>query len=267
MVSVGKTGGSSQSSYVWDKQQPYLEKLYSQASGMFDESYGPFTGQVKGYANAYEPYLKSHAINLGDNRFLKGITSGTNLGMGGYSDILSGESPGMTTMAGMMSPEGNPYLEGTISDMYGGIARNLEENILPMQRSEESVLGQYGGSRGDIAEGMAKAEAIRTGGEMERSMRSGAYETDMQRALQSALGYTGAISDAAGGYTGTGMTAEQLIAQKAGMAPEAVASVMNLGLSPYTMPYDYLSRYKEAIGGPVVLGQGSSGSGFSFGLG
>lgn len=246
MVSLGKSGGggSTNQSFVWDKQSPYLENLYSAGENMYNANEGEVSQFAGNYTDQQMPGMQDAIAGMGDTSFLNSVKSGTNLGM--------------TTMEGMMNPQGNPYLDSQVNSMWGSIGRNMNENILPNQRSEASIRGSYGGSRDNIAEGMALQEATRSGIDAEAGLRFGAYSGDQDRALT-----------AAGNYAGAGMTADQMEAARLNATPEMISAGYNLGMTPYQAPFDYLQNYQNTIGQPTVLGQGASNqnSGFSFGVG
>lgn len=244
-----------------------MEQMYSYGDQMFDRFYGDVENFAATNAPLYQYGVESATAGMMDNEYLSSIQSGTNLGMTGLGGIVDGSNAGMQSMESLMNPTGNPYLQSEIDSMYGSINKNLTENILPAQRGEESVLDQYGGSRGAITEGMAMDSAITQGAEAEQGLRYDAYTSDMDRALQASLGYTGATADASTAYTGAGMTADQIMADKYNAVPEMLTSAMNLGMSEYQLPFDYLGNLANLYGSPTVLGEGSSSqSGFNMGF-
>lgn len=242
MVSFGKTGGSSQQNYVWQPQTSYLEGLYETGTDLYNQLSPGIRDFSTGFSSSNMPTLQDSIASTGNTDFLGNIKSGVNLGMSGLS--------------GMINPTTNPYLESTIGDMWNNLGRNVSEVVLPGQRSEESITGNYGGSRGALAEGMALQEAIRSGLQGERTMRSGAYESGMGRALSA--------SDL---YTRLGLTADQAELARTTATPDMISSAYNLGMSPYNAPFNMLSNYQNIIGAPTILGQGSTGSGFNVGIG
>lgn len=239
MVSFGKNR-SSQQSYVWDEQIPFLQDLYNAGQDLLTSGSPGVEQFAKQYTGQFLPEMEQAALSTSNTDFINTIKNGTNLGM--------------TTMASMMNPQGNPYLEDQIGSMWGSIGRNLDEYILPNQRSEASVTGNYGSSRDFISEGMAKQRAIESGVEAEKALRFGAYGEDMNRALT-----------AAGTYTGAGTEADKTEAARLSLFPAMAEASYNLGMTPYTAPFDYLGEYRDVIGSPTVLGEGSSG-GFNLGI-
>ena len=201
MVSIGKSSGSSsQSSYVWEDQTPYLNEIYGLGKGLYEDTVGPATQFSTDFANAALPGMMYDANSMADTSYLKGITSGTNLGMTGLAGTIDGSNPAMVAMQDMMNPTGNPYLQDQIDSQWSSIGRNLSENILPAQRSEASILDNYGSSRDNMAEGMAMQEAIRAGTGAESDLRYQSYTSDMDRALSSAGMYGGLVTDASGAF-------------------------------------------------------------------
>lgn len=242
MVNLGKSGGGSTESYVWNPQQKYLESLYEQGEDIYNTNNLDVSNFADSFIKQNMPAVNQAIDSAGNTDFLDSITAGTNLGMTGLSNLIDFEN--------------NPYLEDTVNNMWRSTSRNLGENILPQLRSEASVLGNYGGDRDQIAEGMATQEAIRNAGEMESDLRFNAYNSDLNRSL-----------NASNAYTSQGLNADAASLFRANQLPGIVESSMNLGLTPQQVQFDYLDNLRRIIGQPVTMQQGSQDSGFNFGIG
>lgn len=238
MVSVGQSGGGGNTSYVWDAQGDQLKDLYGRLSDTITQGSTGATDYATNFLDTNLPGT-TNAVNTAlDPNYLQSITGGTNLGM--------------STMADMMNPQGNPYLQQSVDDMWGSLSKNYSENILPNQRSEASVIDNYGSSRDYIAETQLLENMMNEGTMAETAMRSDAYTTDQANALS-----------AAGSYVGAGLSADQLLTNKGQIAPEVQTALMNLGMTPDMLPTEFLAQYSQILGAPTVLGEGSTDSGWN----
>lgn len=239
MVSFGDGGGSSQTSYAWYPQANKLEDMYNLANEAFLNGTTGATDFATNFLDKNFSDVNNLSLNAIDPSFLQGITGGTNLGM--------------TGLAGMINPQGNPYLESSIDNLWSSINKNLTNNILPAQRSEASIIDNYGSSRDYIAEQQLLSDAMTGGINAETAMRSGAYTTDQANALAASQAYTSA-----------GLTADQLLTSKGELSPELMTAVMNLGMTPYSLPMDYVQNYAGTLSvSPTVIGQSSTDGGWN----
>lgn len=83
------------------------------------------------------------------------------------------------TSGAVLDPEQNPGLQGTIDAATRGIFRNLGENTLPALRDQEITHGQFGGSRGEIAEGIAARGAAEQAGDVTSQLLNQNYLTGL----------------------------------------------------------------------------------------
>ena len=129
----------------------------------------------------------------------------------------------------LMTPGNNPMLSNYASQL----GRDFSQNILPGINRGAQGVGQLGGSRQGVAEGVAATGM----GNMLSEFAGNQYAGDMNRLL-------GGLGQAQG--------------------------MMNFGMSPYTASWLPLQMQAGLLGSPTVLGEstseGSSGGGFSFSL-
>lgn len=236
MISAALGGGQSHSSndsYIWNEQTPFLTDLYEQGQSLYQDQSPQIKEYSTNFVNQNAPHLQDVTSGLMDTSFTGGVKEGSNLGMG--------------SMANFMSPQENPYLDFQINRAMGDIGRNLNENILTGNASEAGLANQFGGSRHSLSDAMSKEEALRLGSQTAESMRGAAYGDDMNRAL-----------DASRGYVTAGMTADQLEANRLGMVGDSVTDSYNLGMSPYESQWMPMNQYSATVGGPTTLNSGRS---------
>ncbi len=213
----GIGGGSSKSrsessQQVWDVQAGFLRDFWPLVENMFREQ----NDRIFEYGMGLSEEVSGRIDRAGS----------------AYEAILSGEDPGSAYLQGRLS-EGNPYLEGAISDYGADIARNLAENILPELRSGGVAAGAPGGSRAYIAQGMAAEGA-------QREFARGANQMRLADLAQ-----TDAL---AGQYAGQQMMAASGLA---GLAEPAY----NLGMAPYSAAWMPALNYANVLGPPTVLSE------------
>lgn len=139
------------------------------------------------------------------------------------------EQPAMSAWARMLEGGMNPHLPGMVREAQARAGEGFAENVLPALQQSAIASGNLGGTRGNIAAGMAAREAVRDQGRIATELYGRGFESSEARALQ-ALGLTGGLA--------------QLSASS--FAP--------------------LLAYAQLLGRPTVLG-GSESSGSSWGQG
>lgn len=128
--------------------------------------------------------------------------------------------PSIEAFQNFLTPQQNPFLQGQIEQGQGLINRNLTENILPSVGSNAAQFGQRGSSRQGVAEGIAARGAIESSANFAENLTSADFQGQQQRALQ---------------------------------ALQFAPGIAGLQFSP-------LQNLSGILGGPTVLGQGSSQS-------
>lgn len=245
MVSFGNSSDSSQSSThqsVWGAQTPYLQQLYSQGNELL-QSQGGISDYSSNLINKYMPGAQDVVNNNLDTSYLDSIMSGTNLGM--------------RTLSGLMSPQGNPYLDDQIINMKKGIADNMR--IFGLSDSADSAIsaGQFGNDRHGVSDFLVQREAMKNASDAETAMRMQAYGTDQANAFNAANAYTNNIYNAG---------SQRAIAGNNYL--DNVEAVHNLGLNPYTSAWMPMINQANIVGAPTTLSNSSSyGSGRSINLG
>jgi hypothetical protein len=197
----------SQSS-VWGGQAGALQDLYGRATNLADQQ----QGQVSNAAN--------QAVRQGMPLYDQA------------SDTLSKLAGGGGPLARYATPN-NALAKQQLSQMSQQIGQNFSREILPGIRTDAGAVGGMGGSREQIAKGLA------AGGAADAIARAG---TD----LYAQQYQTGAAA------------AEALSGQRQGAAaalPGIATSAYQLAMSPFQAAWSPISSLASAIGGPTLVSQ------------
>ena len=103
------------------------------------------------------------------------------------------QSPAFDAWRQMLQGGENPLLAESIRNAQGRAAEGFSENILPALQSSAISSGNLGGSRGQIAAGIAGRDASRGQERIAQEMGFQDYGQSQQRILQ-ALGMTGGLA-------------------------------------------------------------------------
>jgi len=142
--------------------------------------------------------------------------------------IALGNRPDPTgSLQRLMNPSSaNPYLDSMIDAAGRTAGRSFRENILPAITDRAIMSGQLGGSRAEIAKGIA-ARGI---GERLTDMASQLYGQDYQQSMQRALQATGISADLARSADQAAVAQGQLGMQAQQLAGNLAAERAKLGL-------------------------------------
>lgn len=204
----------------------------------------------------YDPLVKSFQGTFGPNspygtaisELLPSLTSG-------LSSIVS--SPQPTFAAG----GDNPLLDTNVALTLEQVSENLRRNVLPAIRSDAQSMGQFGGARQGVAEGLAISDANKQALQTASKMYGDQYVSDRAANLLSQrqgdatrLAAVQGIMDLISGGTAAASQGVQVGEQLAnlGLLPTDIrANMANLQWNP-------LVNYANILGAPVVLGSASS---------
>lgn len=114
--------------------------------------------------------------------------------LGAGSEFQNFQSAAMGALQGMFQPstQANPFLQGQIQQGQNLINENLQQNILPSVQSSAAGMGQQGGGRQGVAEGIALRDANRLSSDFTQNLIGQDFANQQQRSLQ-ALGMAGNI--------------------------------------------------------------------------
>lgn len=147
----------------------------------------PFAQQ---YA-ANPPKLPEGSVVAGFNplqQTAQGMALGAAGNQGKTAENATGAHSFLTTGAAL-DPNSNPGLRGAIDYATKPIERNLTENILPNLRSEATGAGGMGGSRGEIAQGIASRGTQEAVGGVSSQMANANYQNALDQ-MTRAMGLT-----------------------------------------------------------------------------
>jgi hypothetical protein len=175
----GNFSQSQQGTFIAPGQNPYLQSLYGNASGL---------------AQQVQPQVAQQGAELGAQ--LGGIGQQQLENLGG---IAGGSNPFMQALLAR-SQGSNPYINQQIASYGNDIARQLQSNILPQIGQGFATANQFGGGRQGLAEGLAIQESMRQFGQGAQNLRSDAYAqgagaagTALQAQLGASRGALGAL--------------------------------------------------------------------------
>ena len=224
MSAGGSSGSSDQKSRIDPKQKQFLTDLWYQAQNLnYLNTPGGAQEFTQGLVDQYLPGMQA--------------------GAGEFGNIASGQSAGQQQLAQNMTSE-SPWLQQQISNLGQDIGRNLGENILPQLRSGGVAAGAPGGSRSQIAAGLATQGAQQQFGQAATNLRA----QDLMRQQQAAQLYT--QNQLAGGQG----------------AIQGGQALYNMGMNPYMAQWLPLQQYGALLGNPTVTSRGESDR-ISFGFG
>lgn len=149
-----------------------------------------------------------------------------------------------------LNPESNPHLRASAEGAVRPIYDNLMTQILPNVRGEAVTQGMYGGSGQRIAENQAIEQTNQVAADTTSRMYAGAYESGMQRLMQS-LGMGETIGKSVNvGATSANAVGGQQYAMDAAKSEEAFQRFM----------YEQLAPFLAAREGIAAMTQGGVGT-------
>ena len=210
---MGFGGGGSQNSKTttepWKEQQPYLEKGFEEAEGIYDQGPAPYyPGQTyadmsgatqaglaaqTGLATSGNP-LVSGASNYATNTL-------TGQGDNPYASLLEPGREGMTATARGDFLTNNPYLDQVYGQAAGKVTQNFNEDILPNLNASLGMGGNAGSTMHELMLGKAGGELTDSLGTLAANIYGGDYAAERDRMTGAQSGLT----SAGAGLYGTGV--------------------------------------------------------------
>jgi len=236
-MSKGGGGGSqTTTSEPWTGIQPYLEKGYREAAGIYDQ-FSPqyYTGQTQA---AFSPDQLTAQAGVRDFA-LQGAPEIMNPALSAYQ---------YGTGSSILDVANNPYVQGmargAVSDVMAGLAPEMA-NI----RSGAIQSGGYGGSRQGIAEGMALSGAADAATRAAADIYGQAYGQGLD-AQGRTLGMTGDLLSAGfQPYAALSASGLEQQAREQALIEDAKAKFQ----FEQALPYERLSQYTGALSGTSGL--------------
>jgi hypothetical protein len=228
MVSLG--GGKSKSSNysetdVWAPQRSYLNDLYGQAQGLYEDQ----QGRIEGTMNSALGQMMPDALRGWGDTIARG------------QDFVG--SKGMEWLGNTLGQ--NPYLEDAIGASQQGIYDNLERYGLPQDRTNAQMAGQAGSSRQGIAEGLRMAEADKQAANVASQMR----QQDLARQQQAAQSMN---------QSNLNLYGIQNQGVLGGL--NAMSGLLQNTIAPQMASWLPLQNYSQVVGDPTKTSRGTGGS-------
>ena len=242
-MASGQGSSSSSSTQPWKAQAPYLKEIYQQAQGLFNQpqyQYGP--GRVAGM----DPSLTS-ALNQVDSIYGRGLPG-----------VQQAQALNQQTMRGdFLSPETNPYIQGTYDAAARNVTRSFQEAVMPslntrfaQGRTQQDVAG----NAQTAAMGRAQSELGATLGDLASNIYGQNYAAERNRQM---TGMQYAPTLAQSQYIGTNEV--QSAAQvRQDFAQRALDDLIARFQFNQYAPAEKLAEYSGFIGAPVSTSRSSS---------
>jgi hypothetical protein len=211
-------------------------KSSSKAQSFVDPSQAPFLGALR-----QQGLQTLQGQGQFDQDFFTQLAGGLQSqgaqGLQGLGDIIGGNNPFMQQLA-QRSQAGNPELDALIQQTQGDIGRNFQEQILPAIGGAAAGLGQRGGSRQGVAEGIAARDAQRLASEASTNLRFQDFGQQTAAAQAALANQQGAI----------------------GQLFPALGAQFGLGTAPVTAPFLGLQQLAGILGPANILNTSKSSS-------
>jgi len=193
--------GSASTQDVWGAQTPFLEQLYGQGQTLSqDPAYGQQAQQLG--QQVTDPLLGGYQQAFGPESAYGQAAAGVTDPLIGSLTNLASADPSQAFAAGGV----NPLLDKNVAMALEQASQNYQRNILPDIEREAIAQGQFGGTRGQLAEGLAMSDMNRQALQSAMGAYGEQYAADRAANLQSqammgqtALGATGQMQDILGG--------------------------------------------------------------------
>ena len=241
---MSKGGGGSETTTAepWVGAQPYINKGFEEAAGIYDQ-YSPqfYSGQTQ---SGFSPDQLTAQAGTRDWA-TQGAASVMNPALSAYQYGTSNQA---------IDVANNPYVQGmaqqAASDAYGQL-----NPALAGIRQGAIQSGGYGGGRQGVAEGLAISGAADAANSAAAGIYSDAYGQGLQH-QQSTLGQTGSIMDAGfQPYEQLGQSGAEQSAREQALIADAQAKHE----FEQNLPYNRLNQYTSALSGAGGL-MGNAGT-------
>ena len=191
-------GGTStntvkENSDPWLAQQPYLQSLFNEAATLYEgQTPTYYTGQqsVKPYQTSGEP---SPSVPINPGARVAGFSPETVAAQNYLTNVATTDMPAFLDnmvqaqnfgLGPIMDVGNNPYVQGAAKASIDPVFQELYRTTLPSIGSEALVNNAYGGSRQQLAQGLAVGEATREGLNSTRQLYNDAYDTGVNNYIK-----------------------------------------------------------------------------------
>ena len=175
-------GGETQTNDPWSGQQPYLQDLFSQASGLFDSGIGQnyYPGQTVADFSPQSMY----GMDMLTQRGMQG--SPQQDAMGGYLNRGMGayDPRNLQATAGGAYLGSNPYLDSMFNNAASRVNENFNENIMPGMAAQFGSAGRTGSDAQALMMGRAAGENQDAISQLASNIYAPAYESERGRQME-----------------------------------------------------------------------------------
>lgn len=243
---------------VWGPQGEALQSLYQQVGNLFAQSTQGMNNQIPGAVD-YANNVASDARNGWNNQVAGGAYRDMDLQnnlMRSLNQSQNSPSAMSEINAMVMGGTGNNYADA-MRGQYIQDATDAQNNMLANTDARAAASGMSGGSRHGIVQSQGMADINKN---LQSNLARTGYETfdrDLDRKLQ-----------IAGQADQANFGRQQMMQQMLGGQQDAMSGALNnsgnmqnLGMgsfNAYMAPWQASNAYTNAVGGPTVLGSGSS---------
>ncbi len=279
--SLGKSGSKSRNQFnsenqasndasfgqnVWGPQGDALQNMYGQMSGLFNETNSQMQGQVPGAVQQQQG-----VFNQANQGFQNQLQGGAFAGMPlqqNYQDALRGGGNEQFIDQSIMGGQGNNYVDAMRGQMQDDSDTRLGRQFAQSD-ARAAGAGMGGSSRHGLLQArMAEDEGDRLGAQ-QTALGFNTFDRDLDRKL--GIAQRADRFDMGRLENTSGMLGQQQGAMQGGL--NYGQNMQNLGMgqfAPSMAPWQAAGQYAGSMGGPTVLGQGSSAGasrGLSSGMG
>jgi len=264
---------SNQTNTIWGPQAGLLEPTYTGTTNLLNNNY---INQGLAAGEAAIPGIEQYggqALPVWSNLLAGGAFGGQSYDTSGLNPMATGNNQNFQTLYGLQNPQQNPYLNAMAQSGLGQMFRQYQQSMA-QNKLGANFAGGLGGSRQGVADANANYNMMMGGSDFLSSLYGGQYQSDMNRAMQSAQIANQQQLQAMELQRLYGYGADQTSMQALGQG----ANAMNLGFaSPMYYqqlagmqfsPYQWAS---EIAGSPYTSNVSSKGSAsdttWGFGLG
>lgn len=178
----GGGGGETQNMDPWSGQQPYLQDLFSQASGLFGSGIGQnyYPGQT---VADFSPY-SMQGMDMLMQRGMQGSSQQDAMGqyigrgMGAYDPRQ------LQATAGGAYLGSNPYLDSMFNTAASRVNENFNENIMPGMAAQFGSAGRTGSDAQALMMGRAAGENQDAISQLAANIYGPAYESERGRQIE-----------------------------------------------------------------------------------
>lgn len=255
--STSNSESQNYGSNIWGPQSGYLQDLYAQGAGKYDQM-----NLAAGGAGQFWQDMAAGENQNASSQLARGQWAADGMG-----DSLAQATQTLGTQSQALQGFLNPTGTDPLSEAYArNMGQQFNEQFLPGLNGDAAVAGGLGGSRAQIGAALGSQRAMQSIGDFNASL----YGQQQDRALQAAQG----LGNVATGYQNVAQGLGNQSQQYGNVAAGRLAisqNDQNMGTLAQQMPWAQLQMYQGLLGNPLMQDLGgytvSSGTGSGSGSG